>query len=73
MILKTVLTKMGNVKMNFRCAAFAAIALLVSAGFARAQGSRKDDIVFNAQGRPMAGMVFLALLPRARRYSVKCA
>src|ERR1700687_3920906 len=25
------------------------------AGTARAQGSRKDDIVFNAQGRPMAG------------------
>jgi hypothetical protein len=26
-----------------------------SAGTAHAQGSRKDDVVFNAQGRPMAG------------------
>lgn len=35
--------------------ALAALALLVCAADARAQGSRKDDIVFNAQGRPMAG------------------
>lgn len=37
---------------------FAAVAFLVLLGVApaaRAQGSRKDDIVFNAQGRPMAG------------------
>jgi hypothetical protein len=33
------------------------IALLIfaCAGIAHAQGSRKDDVVFNAQGRPMAG------------------
>ncbi len=36
-------------------AAFAAIALMACAVDLRAQGSRKDDIVFNAQGRPMAG------------------
>ncbi len=36
--------------------AFTALAgLLAFAGLAHAQGSRKDDIVFNAQGRPMAG------------------
>jgi len=29
--------------------------VLACATTARAQGSRKDDIVFNAQGRPMAG------------------
>ena len=33
----------------------ALLALLGVAPAARAQGSRKDDIVFNAQGRPMAG------------------
>ena len=31
------------------------VALLACGANARAQGSRKDDIVFNAQGRPMAG------------------
>ena len=36
-------------------AGVAAIALLACGADARAQGSRKDDIVFNAQGRPMAG------------------
>src|SRR5579863_5066549 len=36
-------------------AAVAALALLACGADARAQGSRKDDIVFNAQGRPMAG------------------
>src|SRR5580692_7853692 len=35
--------------------ALAAVALLACGANARAQGSRKDDIVFNAQGRPMAG------------------
>src|ERR1700683_3163332 len=38
--------------------AIAIIAGIAVASFgvdARAQGSRKDDIVFNAQGRPMAG------------------
>ena len=36
---------------------FAAIAIAVAlcGSDARAQGSRKDDVVFNAQGRPMAG------------------
>ena len=36
---------------------FAAIAILCALGgwIARAQGSRKDNVVFNAQGRPMAG------------------
>jgi hypothetical protein len=32
-----------------------ALCLLLCAGNLFAQGSRKDDIVFNAQGRPMAG------------------
>lgn len=36
-------------------AAFAAIVLTMGAPKAYAQGSRKDDIVLNAQGRPMAG------------------
>lgn len=36
-------------------AALASIALLASAMGARAQGTRKDDIVFGAQGRPAAG------------------
>jgi hypothetical protein len=42
---------------RFMFAAFAAIAsfAFAAAPGARAQGSRKDDIVFNAQGRPMAG------------------
>ena len=35
--------------------ALAVVALLAFGANARAQGSRKDDIVFNAQGRPMAG------------------
>ena len=34
---------------------FVMILIAASAGTARAQGSRKDDVVFNAQGRPMAG------------------
>src|SRR6202048_2560874 len=37
------------------CALIAIVVLLASAGTAFAQGSRKDDIVFNAQGHPMAG------------------
>lgn len=36
-------------------AALAGMAILFCVGNLRAQGSRKDDIVFNAQGRPMAG------------------
>jgi hypothetical protein len=32
-------------------------AIAALAGRAQAQGSRKDDIVFNAQGRPMAGAI----------------
>src|SRR5579864_8691485 len=36
-------------------AALAAITVAISAASAFAQGSRKDDVVFNAQGRPMAG------------------
>lgn len=36
-------------------AALAAIVFAISAPSAVAQGSRKDDVVFNAQGRPMAG------------------
>ena len=36
-------------------ALFAILAIAVFPGISRAQGSRKDDIVFNAQGRPMAG------------------
>ncbi len=37
------------------CCMAAIAGLLGMASAARAQGSRKDDIVFNAQGRPMAG------------------
>src|SRR5579864_8424903 len=36
-------------------AALAAITVAISAATAFAQSSRKDDVVFNAQGRPMAG------------------
>ena len=36
-------------------AALAAIALMAYGADALAQGSRKDDVVFNAQGRPLAG------------------
>src|ERR1700722_4448269 len=36
-------------------AALAGILMALCCVNARAQGSRKDDIVFNAQGRPMAG------------------
>ena len=32
-----------------------AAGIFAGAGIAHAQGSRKDDVVFNAQGRPMAG------------------
>jgi hypothetical protein len=46
-------------RLGARGTAFCCAALLAGAFFAavpaRAQGSRKDDIVFNAQGRPMAG------------------
>src|SRR5579872_2251926 len=38
-----------------RTAAVAAVVFLIGSAAAFAQGSRKDDIVFNAQGRPMAG------------------
>ncbi len=31
------------------------VGMMACPGAARAQGSRKDDVVFNAQGRPMAG------------------
>jgi len=34
---------------------FVIIAIAASAATAQAQGSRKDDIAFNAQGRPLAG------------------
>ncbi len=40
---------------TFWCCATVLAGMLGSAPAARAQGSRKDDIVFNAQGRPMAG------------------
>src|SRR6202163_723955 len=36
-------------------AAFTGVVVAAFGVNARAQGSRKDDIVFNAQGRPMAG------------------
>jgi hypothetical protein len=39
----------------FGIAVFTAIVVASCGVNARAQGSRKDDIVFNAQGRPMAG------------------
>src|SRR5579872_4238940 len=38
-----------------RTAAVAAVVFLIGSAAAFAQGSRKDDVVFNAQGRPMAG------------------
>src|ERR1700682_1227892 len=37
------------------CALFTMVMILACVRTAHAQGSRKDDIVFNAQGRPMAG------------------
>jgi hypothetical protein len=37
------------------CCTFAAILFAGSPALLFAQGSRKDDVVFNAQGRPMAG------------------
>ena len=43
------------VKHVFLCALVIWVGFLACATTARAQGSRKDDIVFNAQGRPMAG------------------
>ncbi|MBZ5697128.1 MAG: hypothetical protein LAN18_01125 [Acidobacteriia bacterium] len=39
----------------FVSALFTMIVIAACTGIAQAQGSRKDDIVFNAQGRPMAG------------------
>jgi hypothetical protein len=36
-------------------AVFMAVVIAACPGTALAQGSRKDDVVFNAQGRPMAG------------------
>src|SRR5882672_8870549 len=55
MIFKTPHHIMENANRIFCKGAFVALALVVCAGSARAQGSRKDDVVFNAQGRPMAG------------------
>ncbi len=50
---------MSRVKHTFlnvlAAAAIAAMGIVWCAGNVFAQGSRKDDIVFNAQGRPMAG------------------
>ena len=46
---------MNNAKKLFRCGAFLAICFAAYVGTSFAQGSRKDDIVFNAQGRPMGG------------------
>ncbi len=54
-------TVKGFIEMTREIKYFIAILLYVilliaaGAGTAHAQGSRKDDIVFNAQGRPMAG------------------
>jgi len=45
--------EMNRVKLSIVC--LLAMAALLCAGDLRAQGSRKDDVVFNAQGRPMAG------------------
>jgi hypothetical protein len=42
-------------KLFFRIAVLTGIVIAAFCVNARAQGSRKDDIVFNAQGRPMAG------------------
>jgi hypothetical protein len=44
-------------EIKYFIASFSFVILLIAAGAgaAFAQGSRKDDIVFNAQGRPMAG------------------
>ncbi len=44
-------------EIKYFIASFSFVIMLVAAGpgTAFAQGSRKDDIVFNAQGRPMAG------------------
>jgi hypothetical protein len=39
----------------FAPSALAILGLFIFVGMAYAQGSRKDDIVFNAQGRPLAG------------------
>src|SRR5690242_17571063 len=55
MNLKTWVDMLKIAKQFFRGAAWMTIALLACAGIASAQGSRKDDVVFNAQGRPMAG------------------
>ena len=50
---------MSRVKRNLlkvlSTAAIATMGVVMCAGSVFAQGSRKDDIVFNAQGRPMAG------------------
>jgi hypothetical protein len=47
---------MNNViRKSFAMTFLAAAAIVFFAVGAMAQGSRKDDIVFNAQGRPMAG------------------
>jgi hypothetical protein len=43
------------VKHTLLCALGALVVFSACATTARAQGSRKDDIVFNAQGHPMAG------------------
>jgi hypothetical protein len=55
MILNTMLRIMKNVKRMMCGFALVATAFVACAGVAYAQGSRKDDVVFNAQGRPMAG------------------
>lgn len=46
---------MNMVRHFIYCVALAILAIVACSGTVLAQGSRKDDIVFNAQGRPMAG------------------
>ena len=48
--------------------ALAAIAFTACGVNARAQGSRKDDIVFNSQGRPMAGATVRICAAAAHRF-----
>ena len=48
-------TSAGRIRHPLGIAVFTAIAIAICGASASAQGSRKDDIVFNAQGRPMAG------------------
>jgi len=47
--------KSGHGGRRFLCLLASLVLCVVSAGNARAQGSRKDDIVLNARGTPLAG------------------